>query len=114
MVSPHIVTPGATGTPSDIAASTDLLGESSRTKTHKGSEVTFLGRETVLAFVLIFLALRRAEDFMRKLAEAGHGRFRKYDPSTIIEKMQTLLPAPDGPIEMANPVSAVTSKPTSI
>lgn len=56
----------------------------------------------------------RAEEFLRKIASAGHGRFRKYDPSTISERMQTLLPAPDSPIEMASPVSAVTGKLTNI
>lgn len=57
----------------------------------------------------------RAEQFMRDVATAAHGRFRKYDPSTIVEKMQTLLPAPSGPLEMSEaPIINVTSKPTNI
>jgi hypothetical protein len=55
-----------------------------------------------------------AEGFMRDVATHAHGRFRRYDPATMVEKMQTLLPAPDGAIEMSSPVSAVTSKPTDI
>lgn len=36
----------------------------------------------------------RAEGVLRSIAEAGHGRFRKYDASALSEKMQTLLPPP--------------------
>jgi hypothetical protein len=56
----------------------------------------------------------RGEGFLKEAATIGHGRFRKYDPATISEKIQTLLPAPSGPLEMSSPVSAVTSKPTDI
>lgn len=42
----------------------------------------------------------RCETFMQAVATAGHGRFRKYDPSTIVEKMQTLLPPPANTIEI--------------
>lgn len=42
----------------------------------------------------------RAEAFMRDVATAGHGRFRRYEASKLEGEMQRLLPTPDEAIKI--------------